>query len=90
MSVEAWLWIAFGVTTAIYYYVGRVVISQPRHNLPRLFWNPTMVWIAGVFPPFGFLAVSVAGFVLTDHGWWFVAACAAAFFALAVRPRIHE
>ena len=90
MSTETILWIIYGVNTAIYYYVGRAVISQPRYNLPQLFWNPRVALAAAWLPLFGFLSISVAGFLVTDNGWWFLGACAAAFFVLAVRPRIHE
>ena len=90
MTATSWLWVLLGINTAIYAYVGRAVISQPRHNLPQLFWNPNMVWLAGCFPPTGYLAIAVAGFLLTDSGWRLLAASAFAYAVLAVRPRIYE
>lgn len=68
MDVPALLWIVFGINTAIYVYVGRFVVSKPRHQHPLFFQNPAVLQIAGVAPPCAYIVVTIAGFVLTDGG----------------------
>lgn len=86
LDVSALLWILFAINTAIYVYVGRFVISKPRHQHPALFWNPAMLYIAAFAPPFVFAALVVAGFVLTYGGWALLIASVIAFIVFAVRP----
>ena len=86
MDVATLLWIVAAVNTAIYIYVGRVVVSRPRHLRPMLFWSPTMLYIAGVGPPSVFVTLVVAGFAFTDSGWSLLVACVIAYGAFAVRP----
>ena len=86
MSILALLWVLFAINTAIYVYVGRFVVSKPRHQHPRMFWNPGMLWMAGVGPPSVFIALVVAGFVLTDRGGSLLIASVVACIAFAVRP----
>ena len=90
MSGVALLWILFGINTLIYYYVGRAVLSQPKHNHPMLFWSGGMKWAAMVVPPSGYLALIVAGFFLTDSGWMVLLASIIAYWVFAVRTRIDE
>ena len=90
MTSNSCLWVLFGINTAIYYYVGRAVVSRPYHELPFLFLgHPNRVFVAVFLPPTGYLAIVVAGFFLTDSGWWLLTASAVAVVVLAVRPQIH-
>ena len=86
MDVPAFLWTVLAINTAVYVYVGRFVISKPQHLRPMLFWNPTMLFIAGVAPPSIFVALVAAGFALTDSGWSLLIASVIAYIVFAVRP----
>ena len=92
MTSNSWLWVLFGINTAIYYYVGRAVVSRPYHELPLFFYGSNMqnkLLVVLCLPQIGYLAIVVAGFFLTDSGWWLLTASAVAIVVLAVRPRIH-
>ena len=92
MTSNNWLWIFWGINTAIYYYVGRFVVSRPLHRLPLFFIGPNMqnkLLVAVCLPQIGYLAIVVAGFFLTDSGWWLLTASAVAIVVLAVHPQIH-
>lgn len=80
------LWIALLVNTVIYRYIGRAVISQPRHFHPRIFWNPKILTLAVTLPILGFVAIAISGFVLTDKGWSILAVVLLAGGVFAVKP----
>jgi hypothetical protein len=84
--MEVALWILFAVSTALYWWVGKVFVSQPKHNHPQLFWNQTVAETFVIAPLLGLGAVAVGGFVFTTNGWWFLGAAVAAFLLLGVRP----
>ena len=90
MSASGWLWVLWMLNTALYYYVGRAMVSQPRHRHPRLFWNANVKVIALIFPMAGYIALVVAGFLVTDIGWRILAGSFGAYVLLAVRPRFLE
>ena len=80
------LWFALAVNSAVYVYVGRAYISKPRHEHPVLFWNPHVARLAVGLPPSMFVAITVAGFVLTDSGWWLLIVSALVYVGFSVRP----
>lgn len=84
--MEVVLWILFAVSAALYWWVGKVFVSQPKLNHPQLFWNPTVANALVTAPLLGLGAVAVGGFVFTASGWWFLGAAVAAFLLLGVRP----
>ena len=86
-SIEIGLWLSLVFTILVYIWVGKVYISQPRFNRPRLFWNPVVALILSNVPFVGFLGITIAGFILTEHGWWFLGVSVASFFIFAVRPQ---
>ena len=90
ISLSEWLWILFAANTAAYYYLGRKVVSQPIHNHPKLFWGWRMKWAAVVLPPNIFIALTVAGFALTDSGWKLFWASVFVYCLFVVRPRMIE
>jgi hypothetical protein len=45
--------------------------------------------IAVLLPIAGFIGVVIAGFVITNNGWWYLFASVLAFVAFAVKPQIH-
>lgn len=73
-------------STALYWWVGKVYVSQPRFNHPQLFYNSILATVLVYLPYFGFLAIVVSGFILTEYGWWYLGATVAAFIAFAVKP----
>ena len=81
------LWIVFAVSAALYWWVARVYVSQPKFNHPRLFWNPAVATTFLAAPLLGLLAVAVGGFVFTSNGWWFLGAAAAALVLLSAKHR---
>jgi len=90
MTLEAWLWLAVVATAAIYIWLGRSVISQPRWNRPPVFWSQPMLLLACALPLTSFIAIIVVGFVHTGHGWRYLAACAGLYAFFAVKPRLLE
>ena len=80
------LWILFGVSAAIYWWVGKVYVSQPKFNHPSIFWNPTRAKILLVSPPIGFLLTIVGGFIYTENGWWYLGVVVIGLVALSSRP----
>lgn len=84
--MEVVLWILFAVSAALYWWVGKVFVSQPKFNHPQLFWNPAVAKALVTAPLLGLGAVAVGGFVFTTSGWWFLGAVVAAFVLLAARP----
>ena len=87
MSADVWVSLLLLVNSVIYIWVGRNLVSREAYDLPRIFWNPTSRLIAAYLPFLGFIAVILAAFATTSHGWWYLAATAAVFFLFAVRPR---
>ena len=83
--MEVFLWILFGASAALYWWVGKVFVSQPKFNHPQLFWNPAVAKTLVAAPLLGFGAVAIGGFVFTANGWWFVGAVVAAFVLLSAR-----
>jgi hypothetical protein len=88
MSIEVLLWLAVAVVAAMYRWIGKAVVSQPAFNRPPIFHNHAAVGIAMGAPFVGFAAIVIAGFILTDSGWYYLAAVVLLFFTLAVRPRL--
>lgn len=84
--MEVVLWILFTVSAGLYWWVGKVFVSQPKHNHPQLFWNPAVAETLVTAPLLGLGAVAVGGFLFTTSGWWFLGAAVAAFVLLGVRP----
>ena len=87
VSVEVWLWLGLVVTTVYYIWVGRVFISQPQFNQPRIFWNPAVAMILANLPFVGFIGITIAGFLFTSHGWFFLGVSIAAFFIFSAKPQ---
>lgn len=87
MNIETILWVVFGVSTILYFWVGKSFISQPDYNVPMIFRNPVVGKILVLAPQLGFLAVAILGFVLTDSGWWYLGAVIAAAVILSSRPQ---
>lgn len=87
MNIETILWVVFGVSTILYFWVGKSFISQPDYNVPMIFRNPVAGKILVLAPQLGFLAVAILGFVLTDSGWWYLGAVIAAAVILSSRPQ---
>ena len=90
MSASGWLWVLWVLNSALYYYVGRAMVSRPRHQHPQLFWNPNAKVIALMFPLAAYIALVIAGFLIADIGWRLLAASLGAYALLAVRPRFLE
>jgi hypothetical protein len=88
MTIDIWLGAALAVTALIYWWVGRTIVSQPSWARPPMFSNhhPILLGVAVFLPIASLLAVAVAGFAFTDHGWRYLVGSLAAFFLLAVRP----
>jgi hypothetical protein len=87
MSADVFVISLLVVTSAVYMWVGRNFIGRESWQLPQIFWNPVARSIAAGFPFVGFVVVITAGFMITNHGWWYFIASTAAFFLLAVRPK---
>ncbi len=86
-GIEIGLWIALVVSVLYYIWVGHTVVSQPRFNWPALFRNHAVAAVLINLPFAAFLAIVVAAFLLTEQGWWFLAAAVGSFFLFAVRPQ---
>lgn len=80
------LWGLFGVSAAIYWWVGKVYISQPKFNHPAIFWNPIRAKVLLLVPQLGFLLSVTGGFIYTQNGWWYLGAVVIGFVALSSRP----
>lgn len=85
-SIDIILWVLFGFFTAIYWWVGKIYISQPRFKHPRIFWNPISAKALVLTPQIGFLLCVISGFVYTSNGWWYLSAFIVSFVVLAPRP----
>lgn len=85
-NVSIVLWVLFGISAAIYWWVGKVYISQPKFNHPSIFWSPMRAKILLLAPQVGFLLAVVGGFVYTENGWWYLGAVVLGFIALSSRP----
>lgn len=83
--MEVLLWILFVVSAALFWWVGKAFVSQPRSNHPGIFWNSMVAKILVIAPLLGLGAVAVGGFVFTASGWWFLGAVVAAFLLLSPR-----
>lgn len=86
-NVEIILWVAFGLSAGLYWWVGKSFISQPDYNVPMIFRNPVMGKALILLPQLGFVAVAIGGFALTEIGWWFLGAVIAAAVLLSSRPQ---
>jgi len=86
-NIETILWVVFGVSAILYFWVGKSFISQPDYNVPSIFRNPAVGKILVLAPQLGFLIVAILGFVLTDNGWWYLGAVIAAAVVLSSRPQ---
>jgi hypothetical protein len=84
--MKALLWFLLGVSALLFWWVGKVFISQPRFNHPRLFWNPAVAKILTTAPLLGLGAVAIGGFIFTTSGWWYLGAVLAVFFFLSSKP----
>jgi hypothetical protein len=82
MLVEAGIWVLFGVCALLYLYVSKSFISQPDWNVPRIFHNHTVAKLLIISPQVGLAAVAILGFMLTEHGWWYLGAVIAAVVVL--------
>ena len=85
MSATIWLATAFVITSLLYIWVGKVIVSQPVSNRPLPYMEPRFFYIALLAPYVLFATISLVGFVMTDHGWWFLGAAALVCLAFAVR-----
>jgi hypothetical protein len=83
--MEVFFWALFAVSAALYWWVGKVFVSQPKFNHPRLFWKPAVAKALVTAPLLGFGAVVIGGFVFTTSGWLFLGSVVAAFVLLGVR-----
>ena len=90
MSIENCLWTALAVNAALYFWIGRSVISQPSWRRPAIFWSQGMLLIAAIFPISVFLLITVAGFYFTIKGSHFLALSIAIYCFFAVKPRLDE
>ena len=69
-----WLLLAvLALNMLVYYYIGRSFVFLPPEERPRLFWNISAQVAAIAGPPLIALGVIVAGFMLTEWGWWLLA-----------------
>jgi len=87
LNAEIILWIIFGLSAALFWWVAKTFISQPDYNVPMVFRNPLVGKILVLAPQLGFLAVVVLGFVTTDRGWWFLGAVIVAVVLVSKRPQ---
>jgi len=71
-NIELFLWLLCVTSTLLHWWVGKVYISQPRFNHPRIFWNPIMANTLTIAPQLGFLLTVIGGFILTGNGWWYL------------------
>jgi hypothetical protein len=90
MTTEVLLWIGVGIAALIYRWVGKVLISQHRMYRPPIFYNESVATAAIAASPIAFIAIIVAGFWLTDIGWYYVAAIVVLCGVFAVRPHAHR
>ena len=80
------IWLALVVSAALYWWVGKVYVAQPKFNHPAIFWNATIATILLATPPLGLLLCVVGGFIYTDIGWWYLGAAVLASIALPSKP----
>jgi hypothetical protein len=81
------LWIAVGLATLVYRWVGRILIGQPAFNRPPIFYNESTATAAIAAAPIAFVAIIALGFLLTESGWYYLSAVAILCVVFAVRPR---
>ncbi|MFE8073524.1 hypothetical protein QQM79_20955 [Marinobacteraceae bacterium S3BR75-40.1] len=86
-KIEMALWVIFVVSSGLYWWVGKIFISQPDYNVPQIFRNPMAARTFVLFPQLGFVAVVISGFVFTEHGWWFLGAIIGAVVLFSSRPQ---
>ena len=86
-TIEIILWILFALCCVLFWWVGKVFISQPDYNVPAIFRNPFAGKFLVLSPQLGFLFVVIGGFVFTDSGWWFLGAVILAVVSLSSAPR---
>ena len=82
-NTDIFLWFVFGISTILFWWVGKTFISQPDYNVPMIFRTPVIGKLLILLPQIGFLTVAVLGFVLTDNGWWFLGAVVTAVILLS-------
>lgn len=85
-NIDISLWVLFAISAAIYWWVGKVHISQPKSNHPWVFSNPTWAKLLLTAPQAGFLLTVVGGFFDTENGWWYLGAVVLAIITLSSRP----
>ena len=87
--MDAWLVILVIVQVLnllVYWWVGNVFFSQPRHNHPRIFWNPTARLLLGYGPLIMLALLVVLAFFVTRSPWWFLGLSFVALLACSQRP----
>jgi len=86
-NIDITLWIIFGFGTLLFWYIGKVYISQPDYNVPPIFRNPIIGKFLVLVPQIAYLAVAILGFILTDNGWRFLIAVIVAVIFLSPKPQ---
>lgn len=84
--IDIFLWAVFGVSAVIYWWVGKVYISQPKWNHPRIFWHTVRAKILMIAPQLGFLISLIGGFVYTQNGWLYLGAVLLTIIVFSSRP----
>jgi hypothetical protein len=87
MTTEIWLWLALSIITLLYIWVGRVLVSQPPDNRPPIFYSDAAAAAGMAAPLIGYVAVTAAGFLFTEAGWFYLGAAVLAYWIFAVKPR---
>ena len=86
-KIEIALWVAFVISSGLYWWVGKALIAQPDYNVPIVFRNPIVGKSLVILPQLGFVCVAIGGFVFTKNGWWFLGAVIGAAVLLSSRPQ---
>ena len=74
------------VTLFLYGWVGRVFVSQPQWNHPRIFHNAVVRNLLVIGPLVVMVALIVCAFVFTHSPWLFLGLTLAGWVALSPRP----
>ena len=85
MSIEFWLWIAFGINLALYNYLGRSMFRD-SWEMSRIIKVPAIRLFMLSLPLAGFIAITAASFFWTSKGWIILVGSVGAFFLFARSP----
>lgn len=75
------------VSAGLHWYVSKHFFGVEKHLRPAIFQNAGLTKLLVPAPQFGFLIVIILGFILTEHGWWYLIAVLIAGMSLATVPK---